>query len=216
MNQRFAIVGPSTLATRPLPSPAQEPEEQGQLPDLARQAGGEQGPAVISRLSSATVADPERTISRRQIGPDRPKTSRPTAAASDRPLVDQPGSVVHRQQERPGRGAHAGRGDQDHRRDGDDDPAVEDRATHRRRVADALQPRGSCARDVSLVRARPRARAAADRSGGRSGDGGDRQQPRSRQDQAFDEEPRLRALREVREVEPDIARISPSAPGEDV
>ncbi len=102
MNQRLAIVGPRTLATRPLPRPARKPKKtvtcqiSRAKPDRIRPA------AVTTRLSSVTPRIPNEAISRPEIGPARPYVSSPTAAARLRAAVDQPGSSCIESRNAPG------------------------------------------------------------------------------------------------------------------
>ena len=135
-NQRVATVGPRTLATRPVPRPDSSPKNEGQLPDLADQARrDERDPPVMSRLSRTTPRTPIRAISQPLSGPDRPNTTRPMAAANDTRRRRPARLLGHRQEERAGCRADAGRHEHDHGRDRDDDPAVEDR----RRVIGSLR-----------------------------------------------------------------------------
>ena len=87
---------------------------------------------VTIRLSSTTERTPIRAMSQPLNGPDRPKTTRPAAAANDTDAVDQPGSSVIVRRNAPGRRAHPGRHEHDHGRDGDHDPPVEERPSHQR------------------------------------------------------------------------------------
>ena len=102
MNQRLAMVGPRTLATRPLPRPASNPKKIVSCQISRANAEASSATAVTTRLAIVTPRIPKAAISRPEIGPARPYISRPTAAARLRALVDQPGSSPIDRRKAPG------------------------------------------------------------------------------------------------------------------
>ncbi len=95
--------GAEDAGDEPGTQPGQEPEQQHQLPDLADQAGRDERdardqPGWSARPSGRRCGRSSQPLS----GPDRPKTTRPAAAANDTDAVDQPGSVVIDRRNAPG------------------------------------------------------------------------------------------------------------------
>ena len=102
MNQRLAMVGPRTLATRPLPRPASNPKKIVSCQISRDEGRGEQRDRGHDQAGDRDARIPKAAINRPEIGPARPYISRPTAAARLRALVDQPGSSPIDRRKAPG------------------------------------------------------------------------------------------------------------------
>jgi hypothetical protein len=101
-NHRFAIVGPSTLATSPLPRPATNPKKIVSCQISRENVDAISAAAVDPRLSSVTALIPMAAMSRPEIGPASPYVRMPTAAANERAPVLQPGSCCIESRNAPG------------------------------------------------------------------------------------------------------------------
>ena len=105
---------------------------------------------VTTRLSSTTFLTPMRPISQPLTGPGEAEHDEPDGRR-ERHRRGRPARLVgHRQEERARRRAHAGRDEHDDRGDGDDDPAVEERATHQR-----MLPRGHAGAQTGRISLMP-------------------------------------------------------------
>jgi hypothetical protein len=102
MNQRVATVGPRTLATSPVPNPESRPNRSVSCQISRLKLAAISDPPVSTRLNSTTFLTPMRPISDPLIGPARPNTMRPAAAAKETDAVDQPGSAVIDNRNAPG------------------------------------------------------------------------------------------------------------------
>jgi hypothetical protein len=71
-NHRFAMVGPSTLATRPLPRPATSPKKIVSCQISRETVDAIRAPAVSPRLRTVTALIPMAAMSRPEIGPASP------------------------------------------------------------------------------------------------------------------------------------------------
>ena len=101
-NQRVATVGPSTLATRPVPRPDNRPNSSVSCQISRLKLAATSDVPVTTRLTSTTFLTPIRPIIQPLIGPASPKTIRPAAAANDTDAVDHPGSPVIDSRNAPG------------------------------------------------------------------------------------------------------------------
>ena len=155
-NQRVATVGPEDAGDEPGAEPGQQAEDERQLPDLADERSTRASePAVTSRLTSDDVAD---TDPAHEPAAQRPRQAEHDEADRGRERHGRgrpAGLLRHRQEERAGRGADAGRHEHDDRRDGDDDPAVEQDPPHSR---DASARRAGAAAASSSFERPPRSR----------------------------------------------------------
>ena len=111
------------------PEPGESPKNRVSCQISRTRLVATRAPAVTTRLSRTTLRTPIRPISQPLSGPDRPNTTSPTAAANETRRRRPAGLLGHRQDERARCRADAGRHEHDDRRDRDDDPAVEERAS---------------------------------------------------------------------------------------
>ena len=101
-NQRFAITGPSELATSPAPNPATRPNSSTSCHSSRENDEAPIPNAVSSIAPTVSRRMPNRSMSRPETGPPRPSRRSPAAPASETSATDQPVSAWMPRSSAPG------------------------------------------------------------------------------------------------------------------